>query len=89
MNTPEHPGVMDAIAKRHSVRAFTGEAVSAQELEALFQAARLAPSSLNSQPWRYKAVRDPALLQWFGSREVSRTQAWLAGAGAIIVAAPT
>jgi nitroreductase len=85
MNTPEHPGVMDAIAKRHSVRAFTGEAVSAQELEALFQAARLAPSSLNSQPWRYKAVRDPALLQWFGSREVSRTQSWLAGAGAIIV----
>ncbi|QGY40492.1 hypothetical protein GM415_10270 [Pseudodesulfovibrio cashew] len=78
-------GVMDAITKRHSVRTFTEKPVSNDQLDALFQAARLAPSSLNSQPWRYKAVRDKSLLTEFGKKEISRTQAWLAGAGAIIV----
>lgn len=77
-------GVMDAISQRHSVRAFTKEPVTPKQLDALFQAARLAPSSLNSQPWRYKVTQDPAILEQFGTKEVSRTQTWLAGAGAII-----
>ncbi len=77
-------GVMDAITSRHSVRTFTDEPVSAGQLESLFQAARLAPSSLNSQPWRFKAVQDKAMLLEFGKKEVTRTQTWLSGAGAII-----
>lgn len=78
-------GVMDAIMKRHSTRAFTQAPVTAEEIKSLFQAARVAPSSLNSQPWRYKVVQDPELLNAFGTKEVSRTQTWLAQAGAIIV----
>ena len=78
-------GVMDAIRARHSVRAFTGEPVSPGELESLIEAARLAPSSLNSQPWRFKVVTDPALIARFGEKELSRTQRWLGKAGAIIV----
>ncbi|BCS87117.1 nitroreductase family protein [Pseudodesulfovibrio sediminis] len=85
MSNTEHVGVMDAITGRHSVRAFTEEPVSTEQLDALFQAARLAPSSLNSQPWRYKAVVDKDMLQLFATKDVSRTQTWLAQAGAIIV----
>ena len=39
--------------ERWSPRAFTGEAMSAQELMRIFEAARWAPSSYNSQPWRF------------------------------------
>ncbi len=77
-------GVAEAITNRHSVRSFTDDPVTDGQLEALFQAARLAPSSLNSQPWRFKAARDGEVLKAFGQKEVSRTQTWLAGAGAII-----
>jgi len=85
MPTTDKTGVMDAILARHSVRAFTDQPVTPAELDALIEAARLAPSSLNSQPWRYKVVTDPALLARFGEKEFSRTQTWLARAGAIIV----
>lgn len=78
-------GVMDAISARHSVRSFTDDPVTPAELDALIEAARLAPSSLNSQPWRFKIVTDKRLLARFGTKEISRTQTWLAKAGAIIV----
>lgn len=77
--------VIDAMMQRHSVRSFTDEPVSPEQLNALFNAARVAPSSLNSQPWRFKAVQDENILKAFGTKEVSRTQTWLANAGAIIV----
>ena len=38
---------------RWSPRAFTGEEISEAELMTLFEAARWAPSSYNSQPWRF------------------------------------
>jgi nitroreductase len=77
--------VAQAIAARHSVRSFTREPLSRETLAALLEAARNAPSSLNSQPWRFKVVTDPADIAWFGSSEASRRQAWLAGAAAIVV----
>ncbi|WP_415717095.1 nitroreductase family protein [Maridesulfovibrio sp.] len=78
-------GVNDAILQRHSVRSFTPEAVSSEDIAALIEAARLAPSSLNSQPWRFKVVQDKDILKRFGEKDISRTQSWLADAGAIIV----
>ncbi len=38
---------------RWSPRAFTGEEITEAELMTLFEAARWAPSSYNSQPWRF------------------------------------
>nr|WP_153435923.1 nitroreductase family protein [Sinorhizobium saheli] len=43
--------------ERWSPRAFTGEAVSEEELLALFEAARWAPSASNLQPWRFVYAR--------------------------------
>jgi nitroreductase len=78
-------GVKEAIAARHSVRAFAKEPLTGDEINALLEAARNAPSSLNSQPWRFKVVTDPADIAWFGTSEATRKQGWMAGAAAILV----
>ena len=43
----------DAVRGRHSVRDFKDESVPRSCIERLVQAAVLAPSSMNSQPWRF------------------------------------
>jgi nitroreductase len=51
--------VLEAIRTRRSVRRFTAEPVSEQDLEKILEAARWAPSWVNVQPWRIIVVRDP------------------------------
>src|SRR5436309_15332311 len=46
-------GVNHMILNRWSPRSFSGEDISDQDLFALFEAARWAPSSYNNQPWRF------------------------------------
>lgn len=77
--------VKDAIAARHSIRAFQNEPLTAAQIQELLEAARLAPSSLNSQPWRFKVVTDPETLAWMATKEATRKQSWLATAPGIIV----
>ena len=48
----DHP-IADFILNRWSPRSFTNATISQAELETLFEAARWAPSSYNSQPWRF------------------------------------
>ena len=48
----EHP-INDLIAKRWSARAFSTSPVERSKLLSVLEAARLAPSSRNEQPWRY------------------------------------
>lgn len=48
----EHP-IHPLLADRYSGRAFAPEALSAQEVNTLLEAARWAPSSMNEQPWRW------------------------------------
>jgi len=78
-------GVKDAIAARHSVRAFTKTPLTQAEITELLDAARNAPSGLNSQPWRFKVIAKPDDIAWFGTSEASRKQTWLADAAAIIL----
>lgn len=49
---------MKAIADRRSVREWTDEPVSEQDLSMILEAGRLAPSGENAQPWRFIIVRD-------------------------------
>jgi len=48
----------EAIEKRRSIRKFRPEPVKEEVLTELLEAARLAPSGCNAQPWRFKIVRD-------------------------------
>lgn len=48
--------ISEAIKKRRSVRAFTGEKVSQELIERVLETARWAPSGANSQPWQVAVV---------------------------------
>ncbi len=50
--------VMEAIRTRKSVRAYLPVPVEDQKLNAVLEAARLAPSAANRQEWRFVIVRE-------------------------------
>lgn len=50
--------VLEAICTRRSVRQFTAEPVTREEVEQILRAGAWAPSGLNNQPWRFAVVRD-------------------------------
>lgn len=49
--------VLQAIRQRRSIRNFTGQPVSREQIEAVLEAGRFAPSGLNNQPWRFLVVQ--------------------------------
>jgi nitroreductase len=49
---------MKVIQDRRSIREYTAEPVSDQDLDLILEAARQAPSGENAQPWRFIIVRD-------------------------------
>jgi nitroreductase len=51
----------EAIEQRRSIRKFKADAVPDEHIRALIDAARLAPSGSNAQPWRFKIVTDEAI----------------------------
>lgn len=50
---------LEAILCRRSIRSFKDEPVNDESVLKLIEAARLAPSGGNRQPWRFVEVRDP------------------------------
>jgi nitroreductase len=50
---------LQAISARRSIRCFTGETVAPDVITTCLEAARQAPSSTNSQPWKLVVVRTP------------------------------
>lgn len=51
--------VLEAIKGRRSIRTFTDQPVSEEEVKTLIDAARHAPSAGNMQPWEFIIVRKP------------------------------
>ena len=54
---------LDAIYGRRSIRRYTEDLVSDEQVETLMRAAMAAPSAGNQQSWRFIVVRDRAVLQ--------------------------
>jgi nitroreductase len=54
---------LSLIKKRQSVRKYLKKPVEPEKLHRCLEAARLAPSASNSQPWRFVVVNDPDLVQ--------------------------
>jgi nitroreductase len=48
--------LMDLLKKRYSVRNYLPQPVEREKIERCLEAARLAPSACNSQPWRFIVV---------------------------------
>lgn len=75
--------MIEAIAKRASVRKFTDEPVTDDEIRAMLRAAMAAPSGGNQQPWEFYVVRDADMLaQLAGVTQYSKPAA---GAACAIV----
>lgn len=66
-NSPEGMSIFEAILQRHSVRAYTSEPVSKEDVERLLRLAMQAPSAVNEQPWEFIVIRDKSLLDQVGS----------------------
>ena len=57
--------MLDIIMDRRSIRKFTPEKVTEQQVEQLLQAAVMAPSAQNRQPWHFIVCDDKTLFQQF------------------------
>ena len=55
------PSALEVIASRKSVRSYTDQPVSDEQVETMLRAAMSAPTGMNVQPWRFVVVRDQAV----------------------------
>lgn len=54
-------GLLELISHRQSERAYIQKAVEQEKIDRILEAARLAPSACNAQPWKFIVVTDPDL----------------------------
>ena len=62
-NLPVSEVVLDSIMTRNSVRKYTDERVSDEDVEKILKAGMAAPTAANRQPWRFYVVRDKELIK--------------------------
>src|SRR5271165_3461768 len=55
--------INEAISGRHSVREYTSQEINEMTIRRVIDAAVLAPSAVNLQPWTFTVVRDQSLLE--------------------------
>jgi len=53
---------LEAIMTRRSIRQFSEQPVTAEEIDVLLRAAMAAPSATNERPWRFVVVREREML---------------------------
>lgn len=70
---------LEAIRKRRSVRRYTGDPIPREDLEKIVDAARLAASGYNAQPWDFVVVTDRKVID-----KLKVAAEWMDQAGAVI-----
>lgn len=75
--------VLEVIQKRRSVRKYKEDPIPEKDLMRVLEAARLAPSGKNFQPWKFVIVKDKALKEKLA--QASAGQFFMAEAPIIIV----
>ena len=80
--------VLTVIQNRKSVRNFTGESVSKDDLNLILKAGMCAPTAVNKQPWNFVVVTDRATLDLLAEKLPSSKMLSKAGAAIIICAIP-
>jgi nitroreductase len=76
--------VFEAIRTRRSIRKYRPEPIPDEKLEMIFEAARIAPSAANRQPWRFIVVQDAERKKALA--EAANKQTFLSDAAAIVAA---
>ena len=75
--------VWEAIQKRRSIRKYAPDDVPQEMIDQMLEAARLAPSGSNRQPWRFLVVKDKELRK--GLRRLCWDQRFIEEAPVVIV----
>jgi len=55
--------LIDLIRQRQSVRRYTDKAIEKEKLDRCLEAAFMAPSACNAQPWKFIVVNEPVLVK--------------------------
>jgi nitroreductase len=76
--------VIEAIKTRRSVRKYKPEPIPESDLKTILEAAQLAPSAGNKQPWKFIVVRDTETKKRLADK--ARKQLWIGDAGVVIAA---
>jgi len=80
---------LTVIHNRKSVRNFTGESVTQDEIDILLKAAMAAPSAVNCQPWEFISVIDRKTLDALGDALPFAKMLFKAGAAIIVCGVPS
>ncbi|MDK2939685.1 MAG: hypothetical protein PWQ51_1850 [Methanolobus sp.] len=57
------PEVIDTILSRRSIRKYTDESISDENIMIILETARWAPSGLNNQPWKFIVIKDKETME--------------------------
>ncbi|MCR4819080.1 MAG: nitroreductase family protein [Fretibacterium sp.] len=75
--------ILPEIANRRSVRKYTDKDITDEQVALLIEAARLAPSGSNKQPWDFLVVRSVEMRKKIS--EIDNNQTWMMTAPVFIV----
>jgi len=81
---PRKVKMIESIQHRRSIRKFTTDPINPEKLQSVLEAARLAPSGNNKQPWMFIVVQSEK--QRHAVMEACHQQTWMMTAPAFIVA---
>ena len=59
--------VLDAIFNRRSIRRYTDQPVSSDQLDLVLKAGQAAPSAMNQQPWYFVAIQRKDMIEQLAS----------------------
>jgi len=76
--------VLDVIRKRRTIRKFTDQEVSQEQIDLILEMAMCAPNRLNHQPWHFIVIQDKGKQKEFA--DFLRIHSYLEDASAVIVA---
>ena len=85
MNVPD---AFTVIHSRKSVRHFTGQAVSKEDLIKILQAGMAAPSAVNKQPWSFVVITEGKALKLLAGKLANASMLRKAGAAIVVCAIP-
>lgn len=71
----------EVVKKRRSIRAYTGEPISKEDLEKIVDAGRMAPSGFNRQGWQFLIITKKSMIEQIASVLSSQ---WAEKSGAMI-----
>lgn len=83
-NPKQYPAFHDLVCERYSCRNYTSEPVSRETILSILEAARLAPSACNRQPWKFIVIENDSPLKKTVIEAYDRP--WVADIQAFIIA---